>query len=135
MIVNFNFQLGTLEEEEALPVDDNDDELNMLQQESEMSLEELRRRYGITTEETSNLQVTSTSSSRINSSSRRGIGISEARRVVVTNFADSTEFAASSSTYGTYFTEEVLRDDEPDEDYQPPEPWKRCIRVGKMYQV
>lgn len=29
----------------------------------------------------------------------------------------------------------MLRDDEPDEDYKPPEYWKKVIRVGKMYQA
>ena len=48
-------------------------------------------------------------------------------------FLDSTEPGSSSkSSQLTYFTEDMLRDDEPDEEYKY---WKKVIRVGKMYQA
>uniref|UniRef100_A0A914BWC1 Mesoderm induction early response protein 1 n=1 Tax=Acrobeloides nanus TaxID=290746 RepID=A0A914BWC1_9BILA len=133
---NYEDDEGTLEEEESLPKDDVN-ELNELQAESEMSIEELRRKYyGELAAESTSVQVTSTTRT---SSSRRNRGITaiETTKEVVVEYADSTEPGSSSKSSHqlTYFTEDMLRDDEPDEEYKPPEYWKKVIRVGKMYQA
>lgn len=108
---------GTLDEEESLLKDDEDelrgtDELRMLEEESEMSVEELRRKYaGGADLDTSGGPSASTSH------------IAAAAEDIVAGY-----FSADGA---------LLEDDEDDaEEYSPPtDPWKKAVRVGPEYQV
>lgn len=110
--------LDTLDEEESLAKcgeDDlsNADELRLLEEEGEMSIEELRRRY-----------------------------FGEAELPALPDSTDSPDSSHDNSADNgvnqagpSYFNEDVLNENDDDEYEPPPEPWKKVVRVGADYQV
>lgn len=108
--------LATLNEEEALNENgDAEDELRLLNEENEMSVEELRRRYygdAAPAEPTLPSDISDQPSS------------------------SATTSLVATQTLKTFFVESALSDSE-DEEYVPavPEYWKKEIRIGDEYQV
>lgn len=105
---------------------DKADEIRLLNEESEMSLEELRRRYlgddeinppgSFTSTLNGNSLLTPTKESESVEENVRGEGESSLSYLVKDNL--------------------LKEDEEPDDDdYEPPNYWKNVIRVGSIYQV
>lgn len=110
----------TMAEEELLDEgDDADDELRMLNEENEMSVEELRRRYYGEAAAESEIHPGPSSSSAGPSSSK------------------TLDIAKPSSSANKYFGDINLNDEEEDEDYVPlnSDYWKKEIRIGDDFQV
>uniref|UniRef100_A0A1I7TVC0 SANT domain-containing protein n=1 Tax=Caenorhabditis tropicalis TaxID=1561998 RepID=A0A1I7TVC0_9PELO len=101
---------ATIEEEELLDEGDYADELKDLEDEGEMSLEELQRKYGY--------QPAGGDVSEQNDSAN-GQNNGETSSAPNENF-DSTILDMGNSLSGL---------DDDDDDYSPPDPWKRSIRV------
>lgn len=100
-------------EEEAL-ADDVDEELRALNEESELSVEELRRRY-------------------------YGNAIPEGLPSDIGDQSCSSTVPnlAASQPLKAFYVENAFESDEEDEEYVPREPeyWKKEIRIGENYQV
>ncbi|KAH7711511.1 Solute carrier family 35 member E1-like protein [Aphelenchoides avenae] len=135
----------TLDEEEALDRDlDEADELAMLQDDAEMSIEELRRKYGLADDGEGSDGVSSSTAAASKTQYYESYARSE--RTVVSSSSDAagsscsvsvrSEVVASSSGLENLIepSEEVL-DEEQDADYIPPDQYKKDVRVGSEYQV
>lgn len=111
---------------------DQTDELRLLNEESELSIEELRRRYLCDVNVEDSLpdfgQATSSKLITTSKSDKQSSGKTSI-------FTKSSEKSHSDLAY---LTSSPLKgdDEEGDEDYNPPtENWKNVIRVGLAYQV
>uniref|UniRef100_A0A915Q3A9 ELM2 domain-containing protein n=1 Tax=Setaria digitata TaxID=48799 RepID=A0A915Q3A9_9BILA len=123
---------GTLDEEEMLNPEENyQDELKMLEDDANLSIEELRQKYcnTIVEEEYDDTQSTSTSDD-----AHKSEGTDDA-----TASADFTERDSSITSskkaekeHG-YFSD--VDDNDDDADYVPPDRWRRIVRQGPMYQA
>ncbi|EGT55638.1 hypothetical protein CAEBREN_15286 [Caenorhabditis brenneri] len=105
---------GTIEEEELLDDGDYADELKDLEDEGEMSLEELQRKYGYQ-------PVGATTGQELNNEGEEDV-MGESSSAPVEAF-DATILDMGNSLSGL---------DDDDEDYAPPDPWKRAIRVDPL---
>ncbi|KAL7071433.1 hypothetical protein ACQ4LE_009495 [Meloidogyne hapla] len=127
---------ATLDEEDALnEEDDYGNELKELQEDGELPIEELRRKYCVN-EEKEEMPKTSKESeetqknvknAQTSSSSQQRIG--SLRGKIIASIASTCDAAVNN-----YFKAEDLEEDE-SEDYLPPELWKKEIRIGPDYQV
>uniref|UniRef100_A0A915A545 Mesoderm induction early response protein 1 n=1 Tax=Parascaris univalens TaxID=6257 RepID=A0A915A545_PARUN len=131
---------GTLDEEEREhPEEDYHDELKMLEDDANLSVEELRRRYygdGLEDEEHSTDDAQS--SSAHSEDTHQDAETEDASSI---SHLNDTEMAGSScgesakrkSESRGYFSEE--EDNEEDDEYVPPDPWRRNVRQGPFYQA
>lgn len=95
------------------------EELALLAEEGELSVEELRQKY---------LGVAPESST----SSHSSLNQNDSNTLQLSNMVSGT--GATSSM--TYFTDDILNDENDDEEYlPPPDPYKKFVRVGSDYQV
>lgn len=95
---------GTIEEEELLEEGDYEDELKDLEDEGEMTIEELQRKYGYPAD-----------NAKKNNGDNNGESSSAAHDHSILDLGNS------QSGY-----------DDDDDDYAPPDPWKRTIRVDPV---
>ncbi|EGT55718.1 hypothetical protein CAEBREN_26250 [Caenorhabditis brenneri] len=100
---------GTIEEEELLDDGDYADELKDLEDEGEMSLEELQRKYGYQ-------PVGATTGQELNNEGEEDV-MGESSSAPVETF-DATILDMGNSLSGL---------DDDDEDYAPPDPWKHTV--------
>nr|CAD2172171.1 unnamed protein product [Meloidogyne enterolobii] len=129
---------ATLDEEEGLnDEEDYGNELKELQEDGELSIEELRRKYygneeigeipKTSKEIGENLKDAKNAQSSSFSCSQQRVG--SLRGKIISSIASTCEAAVNN-----YFKPEDLEEDE-SEDYLPPELWKKEIRLGPDYQV
>ncbi|KHN79914.1 Mesoderm induction early response protein 3 [Toxocara canis] len=132
---------GTLDEEEREhPEEDYHNELKMLEDDASLSVEELRRRYygdGLEDEEHSTDDAQSSSAH-----SEDTLQDAETEDANSISQLNDTEMSAGSSSGGKskakgesrgYFSEE--EDNEEDDEYVPPDPWRKNVRQGPFYQA
>nr|CAD2145961.1 unnamed protein product [Meloidogyne enterolobii] len=130
---------ATLDEEEGLnDEEDYGNELKELQEDGELSIEELRRKYygneeiGETAKTSKEIEENLKDAKNAQSSSfscpqQQRVG--SLRGKIISSIASTCEAAVNN-----YFKPEDLEEDE-SEDYLPPELWKKEIRIGPDYQV
>ncbi|VDK76433.1 unnamed protein product, partial [Onchocerca ochengi] len=126
---------GTLDEEEMLQLEENyQDELKLLEDDANLSIEELRQKYcnAVAEEEYDDSQSSSTSND-----TRKSEGTCDTN--VNSDFTES-DVAASPDISSKkrkkehgYFSD--VDDNEEDIDYVPPDRWRRIVRQGPMYQA
>ncbi|VBB26124.1 unnamed protein product [Acanthocheilonema viteae] len=126
---------GTLDEEEMLHPEDNyQDELKMLEDDANLSIEELRQKYcnAVVEEEYDDTQSTSTSDD-----TRKSESTDDATANPDFTEPDVVASPVISSKKGKkehgYFSD--VDDNEEDTDYVPPDRWRRIVRQGPMYQA
>ncbi|VDN60011.1 unnamed protein product [Dracunculus medinensis] len=113
---------GTMDEEEMLSTDEDDvNELQLLEDDANLSLEELRERYY------GRLEVDAQSVSEQSSS---GDETTVAEDEVSSASDDRADIGSPAAAHHTnYFSE----DD--DEEYLPPDPYRKQIRIGPFFQA
>ena len=112
-------------EEEGLDENEDVDELRLLNDDAELSIEELRRRYNFN-EPTREVTEAADAGDQPSSSSTR---------IVVSTTTTTTTIVANKAT-NDYFAD-CFHDDEEDDDYVPRPVfyWKKDVRIGDSYQV
>lgn len=117
--------LATLDEEESFAKCsedlDNLEELALLTEEGELSVEELRRKYFG--------EAPESSTSSHSSPNQNGVDTAHYSNLP----REISETGATSSL--TYFTDEIFNDENDDEYIPPLDPYKKLVRVGSDYQV
>lgn len=126
---------GTLDEEEMLHPEENyQDELKMLEDDANLSVEELRQKYCsvVADEEYDDTQSASTSDD-----TRKSESVDDTATNLDFTEPDIVASPVSSSKKGKkehgYFSD--VDDNEEDTDYVPPDRWRRIVRQGAMYQA
>ncbi|KAK6103830.1 ELM2 domain family protein [Brugia pahangi] len=126
---------GTLDEEEMLHPEENyQDELKMLEDDANLSVEELRQKYCsvVADEEYDDTQSASTSDD-----TRKSESVDDTATNLDFTEPDIVALPVSSSKKGKkehgYFSD--VDDNEEDTDYVPPDRWRRIVRQGAMYQA
>ncbi|VDN08529.1 unnamed protein product [Thelazia callipaeda] len=126
---------GTLDEEELLHPEDNyQDELKLLEDDANLTVEELRQKYcaSVPDEEYDDSQSTSTSDDTHKSESTDpGIASID---FTETDVSDSLIMSPERNRKGHgYFSD--LDDNDEDTEYLPPGRWRRIVRQGPSYQA
>ncbi|KAL3122893.1 hypothetical protein niasHT_010293 [Heterodera trifolii] len=131
---------ATLDEEEAnlSSGDDCDNELRQLQEDGELSLEELQRKYygGGEEREDENAdsdEVLPSSSDAVDGLSSAAQTVASLRDRVFSAISDTC--GQLSQTIRAYFQADDLEEDDDTEDYEPPVLLKKSVRIGPQFQV
>jgi hypothetical protein len=141
---NYEDDEDTLEEEEALGNDDNEsDELRLLQEDNELSVEELRKKYGMMDQQEVDVSSPSASTTTFAVTEQR-IAITGSNGETVEAVSVTSNVITTASTSRTALADLMLPsaaegalEDEQDGDYIPPANayWQKDPRVGPAYQT
>ena len=137
---------ATLDEEDACnDEEDYDNELKELQEDGELSVEELRRKYygdekqncGASTKEQSKEGEEDEVEEMAHHQEAAQVSSSTTTTRRMGNLRGKifTAIATTCDTITHYFKPEDVEGDDDSEDYMPPELWKKEIRVGPEFQV
>lgn len=118
--------LATMAEEEGLDESEDADELRLLTDDAELSIEELRRRYNFN-EPTREATAAAGAGDEPSSSSTR---------IEISTTTTTTTAVVTGAAAADYLAD-FFPDDEEDDDYVPKQVfyWKKEIRIGDAYQV
>uniref|UniRef100_A0A0N5AI46 Mesoderm induction early response protein 1 n=1 Tax=Syphacia muris TaxID=451379 RepID=A0A0N5AI46_9BILA len=125
---------ATLDEEEMLEGgEDYEEELKILEDDANLPVEELRRRYYGSEEDKANSSLgdeeQSSSGREVNETSS---SVSELQEADKAGPSSASDVERKTDSHG-YFSD--VEDTEEDADYVPPDPWRRDIREGPAYQA
>ncbi|VDN24232.1 unnamed protein product [Gongylonema pulchrum] len=131
---------GTLDEEEMLnPEESYQDELKMLEDDANLSIEELKRKYCSAAEEEeeyADMESTSGAASedipKSNGSDQSAVTSPDTSEADVAGPSSAASHKEKPNAHG-YFSD--VDDNDEDADYVPPDPWRRNVRQGPIYQA
>lgn len=128
-----------VEEEGFDESEDVDDELRQLNDDAELSIEELRRRYNFNEPAREAAEATDTGDQPSASSSTRVVSTTTtATRVVKSAIASAVKTSViTTEVVANDDLIEYFPDDDEDDDYVPKQAffWKKEVRIGDSYQV